>query len=41
MGGNIRIDLKEVVNMRNLIDSGQNRDNDRVLVNVVLNLRVS
>ena len=38
---NIRIDLKEIgINMKNWIDSSQDRDNWRVLVNVALNLWV-
>ena len=38
----IRIDLKEMgVNMRNWVDSAQDRDYWRDLVNVALNLRVS
>ena len=38
---NIKIDLKEIgVNMRNWIDSAQDRDYCRALVNVELNLRV-
>ena len=39
---NIKIDLKEIdVNMRNWVDSTQNRDYWRTLVNVTLNLWVS
>ena len=38
---NIRMDLKEIViNTRNWVDSAQDRDYWRVLVNVALNLRV-
>ena len=38
---NIRMDLKEIgINTRNLVDSAQDRDYWRALVNVVLNLRV-
>ena len=40
--GNIRINLKEIgVNTRNLLDSTQDRNYWRALVNVTLNLRVS
>ena len=39
---NIRLDLKEIViNTRNLVDSAQDRDYWRNLVNAALNLRVS
>ena len=39
---NIRIDLKEIrINMRNRLDSAQDRDYCRTLVNAALNLRVS
>jgi hypothetical protein len=39
--GNIRIDLKGIgINMRNWVDSAQDRDYWRVLVNVALNLQV-
>ena len=39
---NIRMDPKEIgVNTRNCIDSAQDRDYWRVLVNAALNLRVS
>ena len=39
---NIRIDLKEIsIGTRNWIDSAQDRDYWRVLVNAALNLRVS
>ena len=38
---NIRMDVKEiVVNMRNWVDSAQDRDYWRALVNAALNLRV-
>ena len=38
---NIRMDIKEVcVNTRNWIDSAQNRDYWRALVNVTLNLQI-
>ena len=38
---NIRMDLKEIgINMRNWVDSAQDRDYWRTLVNVVLNLRI-
>ena len=38
---NIRIDLKVIgINTRNLVDSAQDRDYWRALVNVALNLRV-
>ena len=38
---NIRMDLKEMgINTRNWVDSAQDRDYWRVLVNAVLNLRV-
>ena len=38
---NVRMDLKEVdVNTRNWVDSAQDRDYWRALVNVALNLRV-
>jgi hypothetical protein len=39
---NIRIDLKEIgINTRNWVDSAQDRDYWRALVNAALNLRVS
>ena len=39
---NIRIELKEIViNTRNWVDSAQDRDYLRALVNAALNLRVS
>ena len=39
---NIKIDLKEIsINMRNWVDSAQDRDYWRALVNVALNLWVS
>ena len=39
--GNIRMDLKEIgINTRNWVDSAQNRDYWRALVNVALDLRV-
>ena len=39
---NIRMDLKEIgINSRNWIDSAQNIDYCRALVNAVLNLRIS
>ena len=39
---NIRMDLKEIdINTRNWVDSAQDRDYWRALVNAVLNLRVS
>ena len=38
---NIRIDFKEIgINTRNWVDSAQNRDYWRALVNATLNLRV-
>ena len=38
---NIRMDLTEIgVNTRNLVDSAQNRNYWRVLVNVVMDLRI-
>ena len=38
---NIRIDLKEIgINTRNWVDSTENRDHWRTLVNVALNFRV-
>ena len=38
---NIRMDLKEVgINTRNWVDSTQDRESKRPLVNVALNLRV-
>ena len=38
---NIRMDLKEIgINTRNWVDSAQDRDFWRALVNVALNLRV-
>ena len=38
---NIRMDLKEIgINTKNLVDSAQDRDNWRALVNAALNLRV-
>jgi hypothetical protein len=40
--GNIRIDLKEIgTNTRNCVDSAQDRDYWRALVNATLNLRIS
>jgi hypothetical protein len=39
---NIRIDLKEIgIDTRNWVDSAQNRDYCRTIVNVALNLRVT
>ena len=39
---NARMDLKEMgINMRNWVDTAQDRDYWRVLVNAALNLRVS
>ena len=39
---NIRIDLKELgINTRNWVDSNQDRDDWRALVNTALNLRVT
>ena len=39
MGGNIRMDLKEIgINMRNWVDSAEDMDYWRVFVNVTLNL---
>ena len=39
--GNIKMDLEEIgVNMRSWIDSAQDRDYWRALVNAALNLRV-
>ena len=39
---NIRMDLKEIgINTRNWVDSAQDRDYCRALVNTALNLRVS
>ena len=39
---NIRMDLKEIdINTRNWVDSAQDRDYWRALVNAALNLRVS
>ena len=39
---NIRMDLKEIgINTRNWVDSAQDRDCWRALVNVALNLRVA
>ena len=39
---NIRMDLKEIcINTRNWVDSAQDRDYWRTLVNAALNLRVS
>ena len=39
---NIRMELKEIgINMRNWVDSAQDRDYWRALVNVALNLQVS
>ena len=39
---NIRMDLNEIgFNTRNLVDSAQNRDYTRDLVNAALNIRVS
>ena len=41
MGGNIRMDLEEIdLNTRNWVDSVQDRDYWRALVNAALNLRV-
>ena len=42
MGGdNIRMDLKDIcINTRNWVDSGQDRDYWRMLVNVTLSLQV-
>ena len=41
MGGNIRIDLKEIgINKENWVDSAQDRNYWRTLVNAALNLRV-
>ena len=41
MGGHIRMDLKEIgINISNWVDSAQDRDNWRALVNAALNLRV-
>jgi hypothetical protein len=37
---NIRMDLKEIINTRNWIDSAQDRIYWRALVNAALNLRV-
>ena len=38
---NIRMDLKEIdINMRNWVDSAQDRDYWRALVNAALNIRV-
>ena len=37
---NIRMELKEIISMRNWVDSAQNRDYWRALVNAALNLRV-
>ena len=38
---NVRMDLKEIgINLRNWIDSAQDRDYWRLLVNAALNLRV-
>ena len=40
MGDNIRMDLEEIgINASNLVDSAQNRDYWRVLVNAALNLQ--
>ena len=40
--GNIRMDLKEIgINTRNWVDSAQDRDHWKRLVNAALNLRVS
>ena len=42
MGGNIRMDLEEIdVNAWNWVDSAQDRDYWRALVNAALILRVS
>ena len=39
---NIRMDLKQIgISTRNWVDSAQDRNNWRVLVNATLNLRVS
>ena len=39
--GNIRMDLKEIgINMRNWVNSAQNRDYWRALVNLPLNLQI-
>ena len=41
MDDNIRMDLKEIgINSRKRVDSAQDRDYSRVLVNAALNLRV-
>ena len=42
MDDNIRLDLKEIgINTRNWVDSPQDRDYWRNLLNTILNLRVS
>ena len=42
MGGNIRMNLKEIgTNTRNWVDSAQDKDYWRTLVNAELKLRVS
>ena len=39
--GNIRMDLKEIgIDTRNWVDSAQDRDYCRALVNAALNLRI-
>ena len=41
MEDNIRVELKEIsINMRNWVDSAQDRDYLRALVNAALNLRL-
>ena len=41
MGGNIGMDLKEIgINARNWVNSADDRDYCKVLVNAALNLRV-
>ena len=41
MGGDIRIDLKEIgVNLRNGVDSAQDMDYSSALMNAALDLRV-
>ena len=40
-GGNVRMDLKEInINTRNWVDSAQDRDYWRAVVNAALNFRV-